>query len=199
MRVSCTSSRSRPTPMQPITTMTAASRSMRKPLRASHTANPRPSRAGNHLGRHDHEPRQAGRHPQRGDHLRRDGRQRHVAEQPRPPDAEIARHPEVDARDARRRRPPSTGSPGKTAAMKIRKIAGGSPMPSQRMANGIQASGDRLRKKLTSGSSAARARSRSGRAPGRPGCRPPPRAGSRHRRETARPAHPAAGDRSSPP
>ena len=46
---------------------------------------------------------------------------------------------------------------GKKAAMKIRKIAGGSPMPSQRMANGIHASGDRLRKKFTSGSSAARA------------------------------------------
>ena len=47
---------------------------------------------------------------------------------------------------------------GKNAAMKIRKIAGGSPMPSQRIANGIQASGDRLRKKLTSGRKAARAR-----------------------------------------
>ena len=42
--------------------------------------------------------------------------------------------------------------------MKIRKIAGGSPMPSQRIANGIHASGDRLRKKLTSGRNAARAR-----------------------------------------
>ena len=46
---------------------------------------------------------------------------------------------------------------GKNAAMKIRKIAGGSPMPSQRIANGIQASGDRLLKKLTSGRNAARA------------------------------------------
>ena len=47
---------------------------------------------------------------------------------------------------------------GKNAAMKIRKIAGGSPMPSQRIANGIHASGDRLLKKLTSGRKAARAR-----------------------------------------
>ena len=46
---------------------------------------------------------------------------------------------------------------GKNAAMKIRKIAGGSPMPSQRIANGIQASGDRLRKKLTVGRNACRA------------------------------------------
>ena len=39
---------------------------------------------------------------------------------------------------------------GKKAAMKIRKMAGASPMPSQRIANGIHASGDRLRKKFTS-------------------------------------------------
>ena len=44
--------------------------------------------------------------------------------------------------------------------MKIRKIAGGSPMPSQRMANGIQASGERLRKKFTSGRNAWRAQRR---------------------------------------
>ncbi len=47
---------------------------------------------------------------------------------------------------------------GKKAAMKIRKTAGASPMPSQRIANGIHASGDRLRKKFTSGRNASRAR-----------------------------------------
>jgi hypothetical protein len=46
---------------------------------------------------------------------------------------------------------------GKNAAMKIRKMAGGSPMPSQRMANGIHASGERLLKKFTIGRNASRA------------------------------------------
>jgi hypothetical protein len=44
---------------------------------------------------------------------------------------------------------------GKSDARKIRKIAERSPTPNQRMAKGIQASGERLRKKLTAGSSAA--------------------------------------------
>src|ERR1700737_2303961 len=47
---------------------------------------------------------------------------------------------------------------GKKQAMKIRKIVGRSPMPNQRMANGIHASGERLRKKLIAGKKAARAR-----------------------------------------
>src|SRR5688500_7035029 len=47
---------------------------------------------------------------------------------------------------------------GKKAAIKIRKIVGRSPTPNQRIANGIQASGERLRKKLIVGSSACRAR-----------------------------------------
>ena len=46
---------------------------------------------------------------------------------------------------------------GKKAAMKMRNTAGGSPMPSQRIAKGIHASGERLRKKLTSGRKASRA------------------------------------------
>ena len=70
----------------------------------------------------------------------------------------------VDARDRARRGSRRSGcwrrrrvvesTIGKNAAMKIRKIAGGSPMPSQRIANGIHASGDRLRKKLTIGRNA---------------------------------------------
>ena len=40
---------------------------------------------------------------------------------------------------------------GKNEAMKIKKIEGISPMPNHRMAKGIQASGERLRKKLTAG------------------------------------------------
>ena len=48
---------------------------------------------------------------------------------------------------------------GKNAVMKIRKIDGTSPMPNQRIANGIHASGERLRKKFTAGSSARRTRS----------------------------------------
>ncbi len=50
---------------------------------------------------------------------------------------------------------------GKNAVMKIRKIEGTSPMPNHKMANGIQASGERLRKKFTAGSSARRTRTRS--------------------------------------
>src|SRR5829696_41590 len=46
----------------------------------------------------------------------------------------------------------------KKAAMKIRNMVGRSPTPNQRIANGIHASGERLRKKLTAGNSAARAR-----------------------------------------
>src|ERR1700754_537531 len=49
---------------------------------------------------------------------------------------------------------------GKNVVMKIRKMAGASPIPNQRIAKGIQASGERLRKKLTIGSSALRARTR---------------------------------------
>ena len=47
---------------------------------------------------------------------------------------------------------------GKKVDIKIKKIAGGSPIPNQRMANGIQARGERFRKKFTDGSSASRAR-----------------------------------------
>src|SRR5678815_6148165 len=47
---------------------------------------------------------------------------------------------------------------GKNDAMKIRKSVGKSPMPNQRMAKGIHARGDRLRKKFISGRNAARAR-----------------------------------------
>ncbi len=46
------------------------------------------------------------------------------------------------------------------SAMKIRKMAGLSPMPNHRIANGIQARGERLRKKLIAGSIAVRARAR---------------------------------------
>src|ERR1035438_8059471 len=46
---------------------------------------------------------------------------------------------------------------GKNAARKMRKMVAASPTPNHRMANGIQASGDRLRKKFTIGSSARRA------------------------------------------
>src|SRR5688572_19188025 len=42
--------------------------------------------------------------------------------------------------------------------MKIRKTVGRSPMPNQRIANGIQAKGERLRKKLITGRNAVRAR-----------------------------------------
>src|SRR5262245_12165020 len=50
---------------------------------------------------------------------------------------------------------------GKNAVMKIRKIDGTSPIPNHRIANGIQASGERLRKKLTAGRNARRTRTRS--------------------------------------
>ena len=45
---------------------------------------------------------------------------------------------------------------GKNADKKIRKTGEASPTPNQRMANGIQASGERLRKKLTIGKNAVR-------------------------------------------
>lgn len=47
---------------------------------------------------------------------------------------------------------------GKKEAMKIKKTVGRSPMPNQSIANGIQANGERLRKKLISGRNAVRAR-----------------------------------------
>src|SRR6185436_15897929 len=47
---------------------------------------------------------------------------------------------------------------GKKQAMKMRKIAGRSPIPNQRIANGIQARGDKLRKKLSVGRNAKRER-----------------------------------------
>src|SRR5580704_4794137 len=46
---------------------------------------------------------------------------------------------------------------GKNTDKKMRNVADASPTPNQRIANGIQASGDRLRKKLTTGRKAARA------------------------------------------
>src|SRR5262245_53580848 len=46
---------------------------------------------------------------------------------------------------------------GKKAARKIKKIGDASPTPNQRIANGIHASGDRLRKKLMIGRKAKRA------------------------------------------
>src|SRR5689334_17022719 len=46
---------------------------------------------------------------------------------------------------------------GKNAAIKIRNIAGESPIPNHRIAKGIQANGERFRKKFTAGKSATRA------------------------------------------
>ena len=81
--------------------MAAASRSMRRPLRASHTAKPEAVAPGDHLGRDHHQPREPGGHAQRRDDLRRDRRQRHLAQQRGALDAEVARDAEVDARDVR--------------------------------------------------------------------------------------------------
>jgi len=138
-------------------TIALARRSIRNSVPGVQTANPRPSLPGDHLGGDDHQPRQPRGHPERRNHLRRNGRQRDLAEQTRPLDAEIAGHSKEDAGMF------ATAAAvektiGKNAAMKMRKIAGASPMPSHRIANGIHASGDRLLKKLMSGSSASRAR-----------------------------------------
>ena len=154
--------------------------------------------ARDHLRRHHDEPREAGGHPQGGDHLGRDGGQRHLAQQLRALDPEVAGHPEVDARDARRPRRVVESTTGKKAAMKMRKMAGGSPMPSQRMAKGIQARGERLRKKFTRGRKAWRPRAEwpSSRPAGTPS--PTARQKARRRRERAtRWRRPGAG-RSAP-
>ena len=143
--------------MRPITTMAAPSRSMRRPLRASHTAKPRPSRPAIISAAT-------------------------TTSQERPAvtrsvvitcgaiagsvTSRSSSAPSMPRSRATRKytlgmfatAAPVESTTGKKAAMKIRKMAGGSPMPSHRMAKGIQASGERLRKKLTRGRNAWRAR-----------------------------------------
>jgi hypothetical protein len=69
----------------------------------------------------------------------------------------------------------------KNVARKMMKIAGGSPMPNQMIANGIHAIGDSVRKKFTHGRSAARASAK------RPSTRPERAAAiSRRRRSRSR-------------